>query len=170
MNASKIKIKKVKLNKHRQLDIEYTEIFEDGITADVKKNSNFIVHADLERAFEALKSHLAFLCDLKEADQITDINETENLTNLKVGGYSIGGTDIHEGVSLTGSKQIGNKLLNLNTPFTKWEDEFDPYEYENELAAAIHHCNYEVEEYLNGKFGITQMEFSFDEEHDEELD
>ena len=99
---------------------------------------------------------------MPEAVQITEDNvydfDPEQLMNYEITGYSIGGSDDSAGVTITGKKLLeSGQVLNLNVPFTKFEDE-DGYIHGAALMSDIQACNYEVEEFLNGKWGIVQQE------------
>ena len=54
--------------------------------------------------------------------------------------------------------------MNLNTPFTKFNDENEQYDFQFELEQAVEQCDFEVREYLfNKKWKVVQQEFSFEE-------
>ena len=70
--------------------------------------------------------------------------------DFTVTGFSIGGSGDNEGVTLIGQKKLSTeKILNITTPFEKWEG--SEYSFISELADAIESCKHEVEQYLNGK-------------------
>ena len=85
---------------------------------------------------------------------------------LEVTGYTIGGEDESRGVTLIGKRFLkSNKVLNLNSPFTKFDDENEPYQFAFELEQSIQACEYEVNEYLfNKKWKVVQQELPFEEE------
>jgi hypothetical protein len=132
-----------------------------------------IAHQDLIDAFRLLHPHFAILCDLKEVNNMT-LHELENnlnkIDNIGVRSFSIGGSGDNEGVTLSGFKKIGNKMINLNTPFTKFDDENDPYTNMVELQHVINVIIEEVELYLDGKVAPdAQMSMDFgDEEEDDQ--
>ncbi|MGV6946977.1 hypothetical protein [Sphingobacterium kyonggiense] len=179
------KVKKVKLTKSETLDItfeEFVNIYEtiDGdekvksITSENTRIGKNIVHEDMKNALRFLRAHLAILCDQVEAQKTTfhelDDNE-EALDRYKVTSYSIGGEDIHEGVTLSGSRRgFGGMPLNLNSPFTKFEgtDNEDTYEYSFELRGIINHCNEEALSYIEGKMAPDAQLNIFDQEPEEE--
>jgi hypothetical protein len=120
---------------------DQTERFHKNISCDQ------LVHDDLVKAFAKLKSHLVIICDLREGDGLEPgkFDPELQLTNFKVTGFTIGGEDDHQGVTLTGQKELsGGKILNLNSPFTKYLDENDKYEYGHDLAVDIQACVYEI--------------------------
>lgn len=144
-----ITIKKVKLTSVATLELEYTETVEmDGETfrANVTKKCEHTPHEDLLNTFDTLKPHLVALCEL-------DTEQEENaISNFKVTGFTIGGSNEHEGVTLVGRKGLANnRVLNLVAPFTKWEDEHNGYEASYELKILIDKACDEAVEYLNMK-------------------
>ena len=123
---------------------------------------------DLRNAFNVLVAHLAFLCEQKEADGkefLEDLPEGID-KKLEVTGFVIGGEDESRGVTLIGKRFLkSNKVLNLNSPFTKFDDENEPYQFAFELEQSIQACEYEVNEYLfNKKWKVVQQELPFEEE------
>lgn len=73
---------------------------------------------------------------------------------FEVRSFTIGGDGDHEGVTISGFKKLrGSKVLNLNTPFTKFNPdfEFSGYEYLFELRRAVNNCVDEITEYIKGK-------------------
>jgi len=164
------RIRKAKI-KGRSLEIELTETIntDNGpITNEVVLKCTGLVHDDLQARFDRLKIHLVKICDLRKTETITDENiESYNLSILEdynVKGFSIGGDDEHEGVTIIGDRTFeSGKVLNLVSPFTKFTDEHAPYEYESDLYNDVQACIYEVELYLEGKYLIKQLELPFDE-------
>lgn len=156
-------VKKAKLIDRIFLEVELEEIIktEDGeevntCTNDVAKKCRQEVHADLIAAFDALTPHLPLMCELADTMIFKPTDELLQpiITSYSVTGFSIGGNDEHEGVTLIGRKTLGTKkVLNLVAPFTKWEEEhIENYRYAHELKAAIFHACDEVLEYVvNGK-------------------
>ena len=54
--------------------------------------------------------------------------------------------------------------MNLNSPFTKFEDDNEPYQFAFKLEQAISTCEYEVNEYIfNKKWKVVQQELPFDD-------
>lgn len=178
-----IKVTKAKLTKAGGLEISFdkTAVFEkegettESFSEDNSKCNSF-PHPDLVQCFDLMKPHLAILCDLREAYKRELMELTDNpelLENIRVTGFSIGGSGEHEGVTLVGQKKLrGGKILNLICPFTKWQDENDQYDYSVELEGLIDHTCDEVISYMNGKVAPSaQLEMQFDgEETDEELE
>lgn len=158
-----MEILKAKVTKDNTLTASYRD--ENGTTTVEGKN---LVTNDLKDAFNALVAHLAFLCEQKEADGKECLEDLPKGIDkkLEVTGYTIGGEDESRGVTLIGKRFLkSNKVLNLNSPFTKFDDENEPYQFSFELEQVIQACEYEVNEYLfNKKWKIVQQELPFEEE------
>lgn len=176
---STISVKKAKL-KDRSLEVNLEETITTpgggSVTNEILKKCNTLVHDDLIAAFDRLKVHMVKACDFKKSELITP-NSIEDfdlslLSDYRIKGFSIGGEDDNEGVVLIGSREFASgKVLNIITPFIRYADEVDPYEFAPELADAINAAVYEVEQYLfEDKYAIKQLEIPFDEEgnHDNE--
>lgn len=128
-----ITIKKAKI-KNDVLEVEYTEEI-NGNSNTVKKECEALVHDDLKSAFVALDEHLVALCEQNAECTCT--------------GFSIGGHDEHEGVTLIGRRELANnRILNLVSPFTKFNDEFAPYSGSSDMENAIALCKEEIQKYL----------------------
>lgn len=158
-----MEILKAKVTKDNTLTASYCD--ENGTTTVEGKN---LVTNDLKDAFNALVMHLAFLCEQKEADGKECLEDLPKDIDkkLEVTGYTIGGEDESRGVTLIGKRFLkSNKVLNLNSPFTKFDDENEPYQFAFELEQAVEACSYEVNEYLfNKKWKVVQQELPFEEE------
>lgn len=131
-------------------------------TGEYSRKSSQVRTGDFNAAFNRLRIHMVCICEMPEAVQITEDNvydfDPEQLMNYEITGYSIGGSDESAGVTITGKKLLeSGQVLNLNVPFTKFEDE-DGYIHGAALMSDIEACNSEVEEFLNGKWGIVQQE------------
>lgn len=178
------RVTKVKLKKDKTLDVTFEEtvtIIEmvDGkeevktVQADCTRIGKNIVHEDMESALDNLRAHLAILCDQVEAQDIGyyDLDsDAEALDKYRVNSYSIGGSGIHEGVTLTGIRYgKGGSPLNLNSQFTKYEggDNEDTYENSFELRGMINHCNEEALLYVEGKMAPTAQLDMFEQEEKE---
>lgn len=155
-------ILKAKITKDNTLVATYKD--ENGTTTVEGKN---LVTNDLKRAFSMLVPHMAFLCEQKEAENRLSLDELpDNIeTILEVTGYTVGGDGDSKGVTVTGKRFLkSSKVLNLNTPFTKFNDENEQYDFQFELEQAVEQCDFEVREYLfNKKWKVVQQEFSFEE-------
>lgn len=160
-------IRKAKV-KDASAEVSYEILNEDGYRSEIVAKHSYPPHKDLLEAFGILRKHLVCLCDLREADLIhaegdMELFDHEKLDKFTVTSFTIGGYDEYEGVVITGQKRLkSGKVLNLNTPFSLWMDENDPYEYEDCLYNDVARCIFEVEEYLNGKTAIKQLEMQFE--------
>ena len=137
-----MEILKAKVTKDNTLTASYRD--ENGTTTVEGKN---LVTNDLKDAFNSLTAHLAFLCEQKEADGKECLEDLPKDIDkkLEVTGYTIGGEDESRGVTLIRKRFLkSNKVLNLNSPFTKFDDENEPYQFGFELEQAIQACEYEV--------------------------
>jgi hypothetical protein len=160
---SNVKIRKAKIKDELFLEVEYTEDLPGHSKKDTKLSCTIPIHQDLKDSFNKLHVHLAILCDEVKEPKKKDLAATVFET-FDVRGFSIGGSDENEGVTISGFKDGKYGIVNLNTPFTKYED--SEYPFVSDLASDIESCLYEVEEYLfNGKRAPEkQLELGFDEE------
>lgn len=153
----KVKIRKAKIKDELFLEGEFTETLPGHSKKDSKFSCTVPVHQDLIKAFAKLPKHLAILCDGQE-DWTKE--EAEKFT---VKGFSIGGNDENETVSLSGAKEGSYGIINLNTPPQKWEA--SEYKDIGELGSDINACIYEVEQYLfeGKKAPDQQLEMAFED-------
>lgn len=148
-------VKKAKLVDRLFLEVELEKIVKIQEGEEINTTVNEViekcrqqVHPDLIAAFDALIPHLPQLCELDVHMNLLDPSDFL-LSSFKVTGFSIGGNDEHEGVTLIGRKNLKTgKVLNLVAPFTKWEDEHEPYRFAGALYDAIAKCDYEIQQYL----------------------
>lgn len=162
-----IHIVKAKITNAYTIDCAYIDQNKERKTKNACE-SDAIAHDDLRGAFKLLRVHLAFMCDLREAVNLNFDEYLEEqmrvqpktyvdpLEKITVTGFTISGGEDGEGIVITGTKQIGMKVLNLNTPFTRFED-LD-YPYTAELQQSILFCCDEIKEYLNGKAAMKQLD------------
>lgn len=167
-----IKISKIKLTKEKSLEVSYENSnIDTGVVVRFQATSSAIVHKDFEDSLKALAPHLVLLCDLKE-DRFVDKKKIEStnlvdLNSIVITGVSASGVGEEAGVVLIGQKIIGTKILNLVTPFLKWEDD---YKFSSELGEAVERVMHEAREYMSGrKFTQKQEEIPFEESETEQL-
>ena len=163
-----IEIKKVSIKNDKYLNVEYIET-RNETRSTIKKESSQIIHKDLVEAFERLDVHLAMLCEMVDDNLIHSIEDVLTheslLSKLKVTGITIGGVNEHEGVCIVGQRKLrGKKVLNLVTPFTKFEDEHSPYKFMSDLSSVIDDCIFESEQYIQGKCTPSNQLEMFDKE------
>jgi len=145
---SNVKIRKAKIKDELFLEVEYTEDLAGHSKKDTKLSCTVPIHNDLKETFSKFPKHLAMLCDEIE------IGDEDKVYEVK--GFSIGGNDENEGVTLSGSKENQYGLVNLNTPFQKWEK--SEYHGINDLSQEIEAAIYEINQYLfNGKKAPDQQ-------------
>lgn len=161
-----VKIKKAKIKDDLFLEGTYTETLPGHSKKDINVTCTVPVHQDLKDAFDKLHVHLAIICDQKKAPKKKDFESTF-FEGFDVKSFSIGGNDENEGVTISGSMDGQYGLVNLNTPFTKWESE--DYPFAQELTEQIESCIYEVEQYLfhEKRAPEKQLELGFDPEEEE---
>ena len=117
------------------------------------------IHEDLREAFQNLIPHFAFICEeINESvcrQAINDIekgviqdSETDPLRKYNVSGFTLGKDS--EGVTISGSKSLeSGKSVNINTPFTAWDD--TDYPFISELMESVDLLKDEVYQYIEGK-------------------
>ncbi|HRH60726.1 MAG TPA: hypothetical protein PL045_09165 [Chitinophagaceae bacterium] len=160
-----IKIKKAKIKDELFLEAVYVEELPGHSKKDITMSCTVPVHDDLKNAFRNLDKHLALLCDdLPCKAKKIELWDDEKIHKYTVKGFSISGNDENEGVTLSGNKEAQYGIVNLNTPFQKWEG--SEYSFMDELNASVEDCLYEVEQYLfHGKRAPEkQLEMEFPEE------
>lgn len=155
---------KAKITKDNTLIATYKNEHGDTVTVEGKN----LITKDLTNAFKELVPHMAFLAEQRESNLLDRMDELpDTIYNvLEVTGYSVGGSDDSEGVTLTGKRFLkSKKVLNLNAPFTMFNNENEEYTYAFELQQTIEACEFEVQEYLfNKKWAVVQQELPFSED------
>jgi hypothetical protein len=157
-------IRKAKIAEDTFLETEYLLTEADGdetVSTERTEKSRKIIHEDLRKAFNRLIPHLVMLAEIVDDEKVDAVHfETEEIyldprfDKFKVTGFSMGGDAEHAGVTIIGRKMLrGKKVLNLTTPFTKFDPETEQsgYHFLHELYTAIQLCEQEVELYINGK-------------------
>lgn len=165
---SNAKIKKAKIKDDLFLEVEYTEELPGHSKKDTKLSCTVPVHQDLKDSFQNLHKHLAVLCDqVKVKGRSLEAFNHDSFGLFSVSGFTIRGNEDNEGVVISGHRdgQYGN--VNLNTPFTKYDDE--EYPFTSELAEQIEAAVYEVEQYLfeGKKAPDRQLAFDFGDEFED---
>jgi hypothetical protein len=161
-----VKIKKAKIKDDLFLEAEYSQDLIGHKKQDIKISSTVPVHSDMTDAFKKLEKHLAYLCGEKDCPKYK-LFDTTDVEGFDVRSFSIGGSDEHEGVTVSGYKDGPFGLVNLNTPFTKFAE--GEYPFLDKLSEDVQACIYEVELYLfEGKKAPeqqTSLEFPEDNEN-----
>jgi hypothetical protein len=161
LNEKYYTIKKAKYDENKGLRTEYTLLEHDG---DESTNTEVTVlsprqaHPDLVRAFKELIPHLILLTESIEGKSLDDVSKDLRFKNFEARSFSIGGNDEHRGVIISGVRTLnGNRVISLNTPFTRFEPntELGVYEYLDELQAAVETCIDEIKLFLEGKHAVN---------------
>ncbi len=190
-----ITINKAKIKDNLFLTAEYSEVISAG-TKSISEDFTAPVHDDLKRAFKKLTIHLLLLTgqvfsDTDETglpatfdkDRTLHLYDPEGefffneagwniIDNTYCSGFTIGGNGDSEGVTLIGRRTLGNgKILNLVSPFQKWEGDSYNYAWLGELSEIISECRGEVHLYLfDGKHQPdTQLSLFYEEPGNTEL-
>lgn len=146
-----VEFKKIKIRNFTEVMCEYTSTKENGDNepdevSEVVVTKAVTPHDDFLTAMAKLAPHVLCLCEMIDHPDIAD---DLMLSKITVTGVSIGGSDEHEGCTIIAQKRLKtNKILNLNTPFTKWDDEHNGYEWAYELAELVSDIEVEAEKYL----------------------
>src|SRR5665647_651632 len=169
--------------KNRSLIVEYTdkkslmnsegEVMES--VRDVNAKCQDICHDSLIEAFDRLKVHAVLIADVRDAIKVENAISSghaledfdlEELKNISIIGFVVVGEEENgsEGAMIIFQKTTGTRILNITTPTVKFED--PDYAYGIELHEVISNCIFEVEEYLDGKVAVKQLEMNFDEGFD----
>lgn len=177
-----LKIKKASLKDKDGLILDYDQIIEneDGpVINAINIKGGHKPHQDLLQAFKTLHVHLALICEQVSANNgVVAINPKKDkgttLSSLRtnvdaytVTGFSIGGSDENEGVTLIGSRTLSDDaILNLTSPFKKWESE---YRFKDDLEVDMGIAIQECLNYINGKFAPNpQLELGLDTDKKEQ--
>jgi hypothetical protein len=153
------------------IEMAYSEMYqlpgqEELSLSEVVRVCHHPAHQDLRYALDCFVPHLLLINEiffLDEMDKSEILSEQstgvqgfvsdrgkEYLSKHFVSGIVISGDGEHRGVTIIGGKRLkGNKVLNLITPFVKFED--DNYSYGLELGSCLRNLEKEAWLYLNGK-------------------
>ena len=132
------------------------------------KLRNFLCHNDLIATFEALRPHMALLCEYADVDDVRgDDLATVDFRKIYVTQITLTGHNENAGVVITGFRllQDGSKL-NLNTPNLKFE--VSEYRYSQELSEALDDLTAEAMRALTERRRkVVQTELFDDDETDD---
>ena len=132
-----------------------------------------LCHQDLLNAFERLIPHAILIADVREAIVIDshieqgakiDNLDLKEFENIEITGFVISGSEDNgsEAAMIVFRKTTGNRVIDITTPAVKFQDNIE-YAFAYEFSDVISDCVSEVEQYLNGKVAIKQLELNFDE-------
>lgn len=192
-----VDFKSAKIMNKLYLDVEYTEhLFIDNephVSINNKKAIPLMITQDLRNTFMYLANHALQITNDQDVGKFhpmqaqmiegyivpeynADFEIVEPTTKDKmmlsrtaITGVTWGGSDSSRGVTIICKRKVGGrKFMNINTPFTKFCDEDDPYPYEQELNEAIMELERELILYLYvGKIETEllggQIELPFDD-------
>jgi hypothetical protein len=132
------------------------------------KLRNFLCHNDLIATFEALRPHMALLCEYADVDDVRgDDLATVDFRKIYVTQITLTGHNENAGVVITGFRllQDGSKL-NLNTPNLKFEA--SEYRYSQELSEELDDLTAEAMRALTERRRkVVQAELFDDEDNDD---
>lgn len=120
----------------------------------VTRKGSQLVHEDMDAAFEKLNKHLAHLDDAfvnmkKKPLTLSELeSHEETISNFKVTGVKISGSDENEGFILLGDKYVSQGTIALETPKISASS---GYTFFDDLKQEVESCQVEVEAYMNGK-------------------
>lgn len=163
MEQTNIKINSVKLErKGEKVIIGYRE--SAMVKSDDEKTCHDPVHPDLYDAVQKLRPHLAMRTSLINVKQIGDEKEMEK---YEVTGYSFGGKEGNEGITITGMrKNDDGQSYTLNSPFTRiGSEEGKGYVLLGQLMTDVQGIEKEVGKYLFE--GKKKQPSLFNEEKDD---
>lgn len=167
-----ISIKKASIKSGMFLSYSY-DLTEKDVTNNINTSSDAPVHDDLKIAFRNLIPLFCHICEEISNDelvkdalvnpeihlQVDEDNEEGKYPFLKynVTGFTIGGKDENEGVTITGYKLLDSGgIVNFNTPFRKFESD---YVFASYLSSGIEVAKKEVFAYMQGKQAPRQEQF-----------
>ena len=163
------KISQVKITKDNTLDISFTESMPDGMMNEIIKKGGGIVHPDLTKAMSALAPHVAIMCDQQDyphPDNDLSKEDPEDFKQYIIHAVKLKGSGENASVSITASKLIETRTLELVTPSYSFSDmDYTPI---SELSQAIERILYEARGYLAGKYTAKQLDIFEEDEQKEE--
>lgn len=176
-----MEFKKIKLTKDGGLEIHYKGYTRAGAQSygqEVILVSEMPPHKDLINAFEKLNFFLAELCEQHDCvvestmsvSAAAELEQSDVTQRVECRGVTLGGSDEHSGICLVGRRKLeGKRILNLVSPFRKWEDPNDEYLRAWELRNAYQTLEDEAGEYLKGKYAPNpQGDLFMDQEPENE--
>lgn len=159
IKMNNVTIKKASIKDGNYLSVEYTEFKPDGVSK-FSQDCKIPVHQDLKMAFAVLDDHLENLSFQRDKKGKIETDA------ISCKGFTIGGSGESEGVTLTGIRTLeSDKILNISSPFQRFDGDFYEYKQTEELIEALDTCKSEVLAYLfEGKHEEdNQMSIPFEE-------
>lgn len=148
-------IKKVKFRDRMFATVEYRETA-GATNDDVVRVCNNPVNDDFKTSLQALGVHCILICELVDPVKVKgelEIYHPSILQFITVKGVSWGG-DEGSGITVSFERKLSTgRVLNLNTPFTKFGDEVIVYKFDSELQESVEELERQIELYLDGHYG-----------------
>lgn len=166
-------ITKAKLSKTGGIEAELTALYLlENDKGDITRcNNTYAVssdlppHIDLVNAFRRLLPHMLLLIEIDNSRTPEDI-DLSKYHQYTVTGFTLGGSDGHPGITIIGRKLLaGGKILNIITPFTKFEGGENEvfYEFGYQLYSEVDDLTKELLAYFAGKSNNVQLELFVEE-------
>lgn len=166
MKQTKItEIKLIKKGERLELGLEQSG---DVPGDDTFKGAN-LCHPDLIKAVEGLRIHLAILSEYLPMK--TAHKDEKELKKFVVTGYSLGGKEGNEGITIKGYRKLARGGVVTLNPFVLFEEKEDSrYPLIGDIVRKKKEIEKEVNEYLAGKRGDPELFESQRDADDEEND
>lgn len=165
-----LQIKKVKIDKKGIPEIDYVEVREDGKNPNIAHEGKGTAHDDLINAVRELAPHYALITGYAAFNKGLKLDSLKaGVDNFKVSGYSIGGQDEDEGITIMGHIIVpwSGKAVIINSPFQRFGEEEGNkayYKFIDRLAEVVEKIVEEAILYIGGKFKPeAQQELVFPE-------
>lgn len=136
-----MRVVKIKLKKGDLVDLHYENDKGDNITLEGANQA----HPDLVAAVQNLSYHLAEICEIETQGDFSGPMVTAT-------GFTLGGDGDHAGMVIIGNRKLANnRVLNLVTPFVKFDPDFEPYAECHKLFGLVLAAQAEAEKYITGE-------------------
>jgi hypothetical protein len=167
-----MEIKKVKLRDGMFAYVEYSQTAGEA-NDQFQRTCNNPVHNDFKEKLQHLAVHAALITELIDPSKVKgDVEKFQHpiLEKIIVKSISLGG-DEGEGLTISFERKLSTgKILNLNTPFTKYYEDTRGYRFGDDLQLAVNDFIEEVEAYLKGdKYGEgTQLSLGLNDNNSDD--
>lgn len=129
-----------------------------------------LIHADLKKAWDRLKIHMAMIPGLVPVTAVDDIAapKMELFDKFFIHAFSIGGDEDAQGITLSGHMiTYRGKAFNFHTPFELFDTAPESrYVHMDDCVAALTDLKAEIELYLGGKRGEPSKKPKAEKEKD----
>lgn len=152
-----LQIKKVKIDAKGFPEINYVEVREDGKNPNINHDCPAIAHDDFINAVSELAAHYALITGYASFSKGLKLDALKTgVSAFKPSGYSIGGKEDNEGITITGHIIVSwsGKACIVNSPFLLFDEgDESKYKFIDDLAATVEKIANEAKEYIvNRKF------------------